>query len=139
MAVDRDIGEVHVRRMLGVFASGRILNPKTARSQLVGGMVMGLGAALMEEGVVDRRDGSLVNRDLAQYHVPVNADVGTIDAITLEEREDKANPLGIKGLGEVGFVGAGAAVVNAVYNATGIRVRELPITLDKLLTGLAAV
>jgi xanthine dehydrogenase YagR molybdenum-binding subunit len=136
VAIDRDTGEVHVRRMLGVFGSGRILNAKTARSQLIGGMIMGLGAALLEESVVDRRDGCFINRDLAQYHVPVHADIGAIDAVMLEEREDHANPLGIKGLGEVGIVGAGAAVANAVFNATGIRIREFPITLDKLLPGL---
>jgi xanthine dehydrogenase YagR molybdenum-binding subunit len=139
VGVDRDTGEVRVRRMLGVFGSGRILNPKTARSQLIGGMIMGIGAALHEEGIVDRRDGSFVNRDLAQYHVPVHADVGAIDAVMLDEREDHANPLGIKGLGEVGIVGAGAAVANAVFNATGVRIREFPITLDKLLPGLPSL
>ena len=136
VGVDIDSGEIRLRRMLGVFASGRILNPRTARSQLIGGMIMGVGAGLSEETVLDARDGSFVNRDLAEYHVPVNADIGEIDAIMLEEVEDKANPLGIKGLGEVGIVGAGAAVANAVYNATGIRVREFPVTLDKLIEGL---
>ncbi|GFE81762.1 oxidoreductase [Steroidobacter agaridevorans] len=136
VGVDIDTGEIRVRRMLGVFGSGRILNPKTARSQLIGGMIMGIGAGLTEESVVDPRDGSFVNRDLAEYHVPVHADVTQIEAICLEEKEPYANPLGIKGLGEVGIVGVAAALANAVYNATGVRVREFPITLDKVLGGL---
>jgi xanthine dehydrogenase YagR molybdenum-binding subunit len=136
VGVDSDTAEIRVRRMLGVFASGRILNAKTARSQLIGGMIMGIGAALTEESVLDTRDGSFVNHDLAEYHVPVNADIGEIDAIFLPEREEYANPLGIKGLGEVGIVGAAAAVANAVFNATGVRVRSLPITLDKVLSSL---
>ena len=136
VAVDIDTAEIRVRRMLGVFGVGRVLNAKTARSQLVGGMIMGLGSALGEETIVDTRDGSFVNRDLAEYHVPVNADIGEIDAVILDETEDKMNPIGMKGLGEVGIVGAGAAVANAVFNATGIRVREFPVTLDKLLPHL---
>lgn len=136
VGVDADSGEVRVRRMLGVFASGRILNEKTARSQLLGGMIMGIGAGLTEESILDPRDGSFVNHDLAEYHVPVHADIGEIDAICLPEDEPYANPLGIKGLGEVGIVGAGAAIANAVYNATGVRVRDLPVTLDKVLAGL---
>ncbi|MDY6946400.1 MAG: xanthine dehydrogenase family protein molybdopterin-binding subunit [Pseudomonadota bacterium] len=136
VGVDIDSGEIRVRRLLGVFGSGRILNPKTARSQLIGGMIMGVGAGLSEESVVDRRDGSFVNHDLAEYHVPVNADIAQIEAICLDEKEPYANPLGIKGLGEVGIVGVAAALANAVYNATGVRVREFPITLDKVLMGL---
>jgi xanthine dehydrogenase YagR molybdenum-binding subunit len=136
VGVDIDSGEIRVRRLLGVFGSGRILNPKTARSQLIGGMIMGVGAGLTEESVVDVRDGSFVNHDLAEYHVPVHADIPEIEAICLEEQEPYANPLGIKGLGEVGIVGVAAALANAVYNATGVRVREFPITLDKVLNGL---
>ena len=136
VGVDIDTGEIRVRRMLGVFGSGRILNAKTARSQLIGGMIMGIGAGLTEESVVDLRDGSYVNHDLAEYHVPVNADTPRIEAICLDEKEPYANPLGIKGLGEVGIVGVAAALANAVYNATGVRVREFPITLDKVLGGL---
>jgi xanthine dehydrogenase YagR molybdenum-binding subunit len=136
VGVDRDTGEIRVRRMLGVFASGRILNEKTARSQLIGGMIMGIGSGIFEESIVDKRDGSFVNRDLAEYHVPVHADIPDMDAIMLPEVEDKANPLGIKGLGEVGIVGAGAAVANAIFNATGVRVRSFPITLDKLFPEL---
>lgn len=139
VSVDCDTGEIRLRRMLGVFAAGRILNPKTARSQMIGGMTWGVGAALMEESLVDPRYGQFVNRDLAEYHVPVHADVPDIDAVLLEEHDDKANPLGAKGIGELGICGAGAAVANAVYNATGVRVREYPITLDKLLPELPLV
>lgn len=136
VGVDIDSGEIRVRRLLGVFGSGRILNAKLARSQLIGGMIWGMGAGLSEESVLDARDGSYVNHDLAEYHVAVNADVPEIEAICVEEREPYANPLGIKGLGEVGIVGVAAAIGNAVYNATGVRVREFPITLDKVLKGL---
>jgi xanthine dehydrogenase YagR molybdenum-binding subunit len=136
VSVDCDTGEIRLRRMLGVFAAGRILNPKTARSQMIGGMIWGVGAALMEDSVLDRRFGHYVNHDLAEYHVAVNADVPNVDAVFLDEQDDKGNPLGIKGIGELGVCGAGAAVGNAVYNATGIRVREFPITLDKLLPDL---
>lgn len=139
VGVDIDSGEIRVRRLLGVFGSGRILNPKTARSQLIGGMIMGLGAGLTEESVLDTRDGSFVNHDLAEYHVPVNADIPQIEAICLEEKEPYANPLGVKGLGEVGIVGVAAALGNAVYNATGVRVRKFPITLDKVLKGLPEI
>lgn len=139
VAVDCDTGEIRLRRMLGVFAAGRILNAKTARSQMIGGMTWGVGAALMEENALDPRYGQFVHRDLVEYHVPVHADVPDIDAIFLEERDDKGNPLGAKGIGELGICGAGAAVANAVYNATGIRIRDYPITLDKLLPHLPSV
>jgi xanthine dehydrogenase YagR molybdenum-binding subunit len=134
--VDADTGEIRLRRMLGVFTAGRIFNHKTARSQLIGGMIWGLGAALHEEGIVDPRSGAFVNRDLAGYLVPVHADVPAVDAIILEDFDDKANPLGAKGLGELGICGSAAAVANAVFNATGVRVTEFPITLEKLLPGL---
>ncbi|AFL50827.1 xanthine dehydrogenase YagR molybdenum-binding subunit [Sinorhizobium fredii] len=136
VAVDSDTGEVRMRRMLSVIGAGRILNPKTARSQILGGMIWGIGAALMEETVLDPRYGHFVNGDLAEYHVPVNGDVPEMEVVFLEEYDDKANPLGVKGLGELGVCGTGAAIANAIYNATGIRVREFPITLDKLLPGL---
>ena len=136
VGVDIDSGEIRVRRLLGVFGAGRILNAKTARSQLIGGMIMGIGAGLSEESIVDLRDGSFVNHDLAEYHVPVNADAPQVEAICLDEHEAYANPLGIKGLGEIGIVGVAAALANAVYNATGVRVRTFPITLDKILHGL---
>jgi xanthine dehydrogenase YagR molybdenum-binding subunit len=119
-----------------VFAAGRILNAKTARSQLIGGMTLGVSYALAEEAIVDTRSGGIVNRDLAEYVVPVHADIPQIDAVVLEGFDDKANPLGVKGVGEVGNCGSTAAIANAVFNATGVRVREFPITLDKVLPHL---
>jgi xanthine dehydrogenase YagR molybdenum-binding subunit len=136
VGVDQDTGEVRLRRMLGVFTAGRILNAKTARSQAIGGMVFGVGAALHEEMTLDPRFGYFVNHDLAEYHVPVHADIPPIDAIFLAELDDQSNPLKSKGIGELGICGAGAVIGNAVYNACGVRVREFPITLDKLLPGL---
>jgi xanthine dehydrogenase YagR molybdenum-binding subunit len=136
VAVDADSGEIRLRRMLSVFAAGRILNPTTARSQAIGGMIWGMGAALLEESVMDGRLGGFVNHDLAEYHIATNADVPEIDAVFLDEHDDKANPFGSKGIGELGICGAGAAIANAVYNATGARVRSFPITLDKLLPQL---
>jgi xanthine dehydrogenase YagR molybdenum-binding subunit len=136
VGVDADTGEIRLRRMLGVFSAGRILNAKTARSQLIGGMIWGVSAALHEEGVVDTRSGAFVNRDLAGYLVPVHADIPDIDAVVLDTPDDKANALGVKGVGELGICGAGAAVANAVFNASGVRVRDLPITIEKVLPGL---
>ena len=136
VGVDADTGEIRLRQMLGVFAAGRILNAKTARSQMIGGMTFGVGMALLEEAVVDPRSGAFVNGDLAGYLVPVHADIPSIDAVFLDDFDGKANTLGIKGLGELGICGAGAAVGNAVFNATGIRVRDYPITVEKVLPGL---
>ena len=138
MGVDADTGEVRLRRMLGVFTAGRILNAKTARSQAIGGMVFGIGAALEEGLNLDPRFGFYVNHDLAEYHVPVHADVPAIEAIFLPELDAEANPLKSKGIGELGICGAGAALANAIYNACGARVRDYPITLDKLLSALPA-
>jgi xanthine dehydrogenase YagR molybdenum-binding subunit len=132
--VNVDTGEVRVPRMVGVFSCGRIVNPRTARSQLVGGMVWGLSMALHEKSVVDHVLGHVVTHDLADYHVPSHADVGDIDVSWLEEEDPHANPLGAKGIGEIGITGTAAAVANAVHNATGRRVRDLPITPDRLLT-----
>ncbi|KAB2351589.1 xanthine dehydrogenase family protein molybdopterin-binding subunit [Actinomadura rudentiformis] len=134
--VDIDTGEVRVPRMLGVFAAGRIINPTTARSQLIGGMTMGLGMALMEESTMDLEFGDYLNHDLAQYHVPVCADVRDLEAIWLDEKDPHLNPMGSKGIGEIGIVGAAAAVANAVHHATGVRVRDLPITPSRLLPSL---
>jgi xanthine dehydrogenase YagR molybdenum-binding subunit len=131
--VDADTGEVRVPRLTGVFACGRILNPKTARSQFIGGMTMGLGMALFEESVIDPQLGAYVTTDLASYHVPVNADVGEIDVGWIEDEDLRVSPMGSKGIGEIGIVGTAAAVANAVFNATGIRVRDLPITPGKLV------
>jgi xanthine dehydrogenase YagR molybdenum-binding subunit len=139
VAVNAVTGEVRVRRMLGVFEAGRILNAKTARSQAIGGMIWGIGYALHEDAVLDKRYGQFVNHDLAEYHVPAHADVPPLDVLFIEDPDTKANPLGIKGLGELSISGAGAAVTNAVYNACGVRVRDFPLTLDKILGGLPPV
>src|SRR5262249_42627624 len=130
--VDLDTGEVRVPRLLGVFAAGRIINPKTARSQLLGGMTMGLSMALFEQSVLDPRFGDYVNHHLAEHHVASNGDVGAVEVAWIEEDAPHVNPLGAKGVGEIGIVGTAAAIANAVYHATGVRVRDLPITLDKL-------
>jgi len=131
--VDADTGEVRVARVTGVFGIGRVINPKTTRSQLLGGMTMGVSMALMEESVLDPAFGHFANHDLAEYHVAVNADVGAIDVHWIDEHDPHVNPMGAKGVGEIGIVGTAAAVANAVYDATGIRVRDLPVRLDKLL------
>ena len=131
--VDEDLGTVHVTRVVNAVAAGRILNPKTARSQVLGGTVWGLSMALMEEAYLDNNFGRYMNHNLAEYHIPVNADIHTIDVIFVEEKDDLINPLGVKGVGEIGMLGVAAAVANAVYHATGKRVRDLPITIDKLL------
>jgi xanthine dehydrogenase YagR molybdenum-binding subunit len=131
--VNLDSGEVRVPRLLGVFAAGRIMNAKLGRSQLLGGMTMGMSMALHEESILDPRFGDYVNHDFAEYHIATNADVRTIDVFWIEEDDPYINPMGAKGIGEIGIVGTAAAITNAVYHATGIRVRDLPITLDKLL------
>jgi xanthine dehydrogenase YagR molybdenum-binding subunit len=137
--VDADTGEVRVPRLLGVFAAGRILNPLTARSQLIGGMTMGLSMALHEESVLDREFGDYLNHDFAQYHVAACADVQQLEATWLDEDDDRLNPMGAKGIGEIGIVGTAAAIANAVHHATAIRVRDLPLRLDRLLeAGLSA-
>ena len=136
VAVDAATGEIRIRRMLAVCAAGRILNPKSARSQVIGAMTMGAGAALMEELVVDKRLGFFVNHDLAGYEVPVHADIPHQEVIFLDETDPMSSPMKAKGVGELGICGVGAAVANAVYNATGVRVRHYPITLDKLLDRL---
>ncbi|MDP4005281.1 xanthine dehydrogenase family protein molybdopterin-binding subunit [Methylobacterium sp. NEAU K] len=130
--VDEDLGQVRVTRVVSAIAAGKILNPKTARSQIIGATVMGIGSALHEESMLDHRLGRFMNRNLGEYHVPANADIHDLDVIFVDE-EDKANPLGVKGVGEIGIVGTAAAIANAVFHATGKRVRDLPITIDKLL------
>jgi xanthine dehydrogenase YagR molybdenum-binding subunit len=131
--VDVDSGEVRVPRMVGVFSCGRIVNPRTARSQLMGGMVWGMSMALHEHSVVDHALGHVVTHDLADYHVPSHADVVDLDVAWLDEEDVHANALGAKGIGEIGITGTAAAIAAAVYNATGIRVRDLPITPDRLV------
>ena len=130
--VDEELGVIRVTRVVSAVAAGRILNTKTATSQIMGGVVWGIGMALHEETLIDHRFGRIMNANIAEYHVPVNADVHDIDVIFVDEPDDIVNPLGIKGLGEIGIVGVAAAIANAVYHATGKRVRDLPITLDKL-------
>ena len=136
VAVDSATGESRIRRMLAVCAAGRILNPKTARSQVIGAMTMGAGAALMEELAVDKRLGFFVNHDLAGYEVPVHADIPHQEVIFLDETDPISSPMKAKGVGELGIWGVAAAIANAIYNATGVRVRDYPITLDKLLERL---
>ena len=131
--VDEDLGMVRVTRLTTVASGGRILNPKTARSQILGGMVMGIGAALHEESVLDHRLGKFMNHNLAEYHVPAHADIEDMQVIFIEEHDTKVSPIGVKGLGELGIVGTNAAIANAIFHATGRRVRELPITIEKVL------
>jgi xanthine dehydrogenase YagR molybdenum-binding subunit len=138
VGVDAYTGEVRVRRMLAVCAAGRILNPKSARSQVIGAMTMGVGAALMEELAVDKRAGFFVNHDLAGYEVPVHADIPHQDVVFLDEPDPMSSPMKAKGVGELGLCGVAAAIANAVYNATGVRVRDYPMTLEKHLAKLPA-
>ncbi|HKY05229.1 MAG TPA: xanthine dehydrogenase family protein molybdopterin-binding subunit, partial [Blastocatellia bacterium] len=131
--VDKDLGTIHVTRIVTAVAAGRILNPTTARSQILGGVVWGIGMALHEESLFDQNFGRFVNHNLGEYHVPVNADIPDIEVIFVEEHDEIVNPLGVKGVGEIGIIGVAAAIANAVFHATGKRIRELPITLDKLV------
>ena len=130
--VDEQLGVIRVTRAVSAVAAGRILNTKTARSQIMGGVVWGIGMALHEETLVDHNLGRIMNANIAEYHVPVNADVHDIKVIFVDEPDELINPLGIKGVGEIGIVGVAAAIANAIYHATGKRVRDLPITLDKI-------
>ncbi|MGC1779785.1 MAG: xanthine dehydrogenase family protein molybdopterin-binding subunit [Xanthobacteraceae bacterium] len=132
--VDPDLGQMRVTRLVGAFAAGRIINPRLVQSQLYGGMIWGVSFALHEQAVMDRRSGRTMNANLAEYHVPVNADVPSLEAILVEEDDRHVNELGIKGVGEIGITGTAGAIANAVWHATGIRVREFPITLDRLIT-----
>jgi xanthine dehydrogenase YagR molybdenum-binding subunit len=130
-------GELRVPRALGIFAVGHIMNPKTARSQFLGGMTMGLSMALMEESVIDARFGDYLTRDLATYHVATYADIVDFEASWIDEHDTHLNPMGSKGIGEIGIVGTAAAVANAVHHATGHRVRTLPIRVDEMIGALA--
>ena len=134
--VDTDFGTIRVPRVVMAVAGGAILNPKTARSQILGGIVWGIGMALEEEAFFDHRFGRVMNHDFAEYHIPVNADIHDIDVLFVPEQDDIVNPLGAKGLGEIGVVGVAAAIGNAVWHATGTRIRSLPITPDKILEAL---
>lgn len=131
--VDEQLGKVRVTRMVSAVAAGRILNPQTARSQIMGGVVWGISMALEEDTFMDHRLGRFMNHNLAEYHIPVNADIPEIDVLFVQEPDEHVNPLGVKGVGEIGIIGTPAAIVNAIFHATGKRMRELPVTLDKLL------
>ena len=131
--VDPDLGQIRVSRLVGAFAAGRIINPRLVQSQYFGGMIWGLSFALHEHAVMDPRSGRPMNANFAEYHVPVNADVPSIEAILVEEHDAHVNALGIKGVGEIGITGTAGAIANAVWHATGTRCREFPITLDRLL------
>jgi xanthine dehydrogenase YagR molybdenum-binding subunit len=136
--VDPDLGQIRVTRLVGAFAAGRVINPLLVRSQLFGGMIWGVSFALHEQAVMDRRSGRMLNADLAEYHVPVNADVPSLDVLTIDEHDPHVNALGIKGVGEIGVTGSAGAVANAVWHATGIRVRRFPIRIDELVTRLSS-
>lgn len=133
VCVDEDLDIIKVTRIVCATAAGRILNPKTARSQILGGVVMGIGMALHEEAMVDHRLGKIMNANIAEYHIPSHADIENIEVLFIDEQDDKVSPIGVKGLGEIGIVGTAAAVANAIFHATGKRIREFPITIDKLL------
>jgi xanthine dehydrogenase YagR molybdenum-binding subunit len=136
--VDADLGTVRVARILGAYGVGRILNLKTATSQMIGGITYGLAMALHEETAIDPRTGRYLNADLSEYLVPVNADVHAIDVLFVDEEDPHLDPIGVKGIGEIGTTGVAGAIANAVYHATGVRVRDLPITLDKTALHAAA-
>ncbi|MDQ6830920.1 MAG: xanthine dehydrogenase family protein molybdopterin-binding subunit [Gemmatimonadota bacterium] len=131
--VDQMLGQIRTSRLVCAYGAGRILNAKTARSQMIGGVIYGLGMALTEDTLIDPKTGRYVNADLGEYHLPVNADVPDIDVIFIDEKDEHVNPIGVKGVGEIGITGVAAAIANAVFHATGVRVRDLPITLDKIL------
>jgi xanthine dehydrogenase YagR molybdenum-binding subunit len=136
--VDPDLGQVRATRLVGAFAAGRIINPRLVQSQYYGGMIWGVSFALHEEAVTDRRTGRIMNADLAEYHVPVNADVPSVEAILIPEEDAHVNPLGVKGVGEIGITGTVGAVANAVWHATGVRVRRFPVRIEDLVAGRAA-
>jgi xanthine dehydrogenase YagR molybdenum-binding subunit len=133
--VDPDLGQIRVSRMVGAFAAGRVINPRLVQSQYFGGMIWGISFTLHEEAITDRRSGRIMNANLAEYHVPVNADVPPMEALMIDEHDPHVNPLGIKGVGEIAITGSAGAVANAVWHATGVRVRRFPIRIDDLLTG----
>ena len=131
--VDANLGRIRVSRVLSVIAAGRILNPKTARSQVIGGTVGGIGMALLEQTSMDKMTGRIVNANFADYAIPVHADIPPLEVLFVEDPDLELNPLGVKGVGEIAIVGIAPAIANAIYHATGRRVRDLPITMDKLL------
>jgi xanthine dehydrogenase YagR molybdenum-binding subunit len=132
--VDPDLGQVRVTRMVGAFAAGRIINPRLVQSQIFGGMIWGVSFALHEQAVIDHRSGRIINANLAEYHIPVNADVPSLEALMIDERDPHVNALGIKGVGEIGITGSAGAVANAIWHATGVRARRFPIRIEDLVT-----
>ena len=136
--VDPELGQVRATRLVGAFAAGTIINPRLVRSQYYGGMIWGVSFALHERAVLDPRSGRVMNANLAEYHVPVNADLPSLEAILIEETDPYVNALGIKGVGEIGITGTAGAIANAVWHAIGVRVRRFPITLEQLVGALAA-
>jgi len=132
--VDEELGRIRLTRLIGAYGAGRILNAKTARSQLIGGIVWGIGMALHEHTLVDPHSGRIANANLAQYHVPVNADIPDIDVTFIEGSDDIFNPVGARGIGEIGITGVAAAIGNAIFHATGKRLRDLPFRVEQLLT-----
>jgi xanthine dehydrogenase YagR molybdenum-binding subunit len=135
--VDPDLGQIRVSRRVGAFAAGRIIDPRLVRSQLNGGMIWGMSFALHEQAVMDHRSGRTLNANLAEYHIPVNADVPSLEALLIDEHDPHVNALGIKGVGEIGITGLAGAVANAVWHATGIRLRRFPIRIEDLVTAAA--
>jgi xanthine dehydrogenase YagR molybdenum-binding subunit len=135
--VDPDLGQIRVTRLVGAFAAGRVINPHLVRSQIYGGMIWGMSFALHEQAITDRRSGRIINANLAEYHVPVNADVPSMEALMIEEHDPHVNALGIKGVGEIGITGSAGAIANAVWHATGVRVRRFPIPIEELVLGAA--
>lgn len=135
--VDPDFGQIRVSRMVGAFAAGRVINPRLVQSQIFGGMIWGMSFALHEEALMDHRSGRILNANLAEYHVAVNADVPSLDALMIEEHDPHVNALGIKGVGEIGITGSAGAVANAVWHATGIRLRRFPIRISDFLAAEA--
>ena len=136
VTIDPDLGQIRATRLVGAFAAGRIINPLTVRSQYYGGMIWGASFALHEEAVTDRRTGRIMNADLAEYHVPVNADVPSLEAILVPEEDAFVNPIGVKGVGEIGITGTVGAIANAIWHATGVRVRRFPVRIEELLPAL---
>ena len=131
--VDPDLGQIRVTRLVGAFACGRVINPRMVQSQIYGGMIWGLSFALQEEAIVDHRSGRTINANLGEYHIPVNADVPSLEALMIDEHDPHVNALGIKGVGEIGVTGSAGAVANAVWHATGVRPRRFPIRIETLL------
>ena len=131
--VDPDLGQIRVTRLVGAFAAGRIINPRLVESQYFGGMIWGVSFALHEEAIIDHRTGRIMNADLAEYHVPINADIPSLEAILIPENDPFVNAIGVKGVGEIGITGTVGAIANAIWHATGVRVRKFPVRLEDII------